>query len=90
MLIGPGWVGATDGGARRIDDTADFVRIEIATALAQDKRVIPVLHDGATMPAADTLPPEIAALAMRNALELSDAHFGADVAVLITACTAHG
>lgn len=85
VLIGPHWLGARGDSTRRIDDPADFVRIEVAQALAQGKRVIPVLHDGARMPEPAALPAAIAELAERNALEISDSHFGADVARLIAA-----
>src|SRR3954454_14884094 len=43
-LIGKSWVAAKDASAeRRLDDPADFVRIETATALKRDIPVIPVL-----------------------------------------------
>jgi len=50
-LIGPGWSHASDNqGRRRLDLANDLVRLEIATALKADKRVIPVLVGGAVMP----------------------------------------
>jgi hypothetical protein len=56
-VIGKGWLDALDEtGKRRLDNPADFVRIEIESALAQDKRVIPVLVGQAQMPRADQLP----------------------------------
>lgn len=70
-LIGDDWLGATKpDGARRLDDPADFVRIEIAHALQQGIPVVPVLAGTARMPRDTDLPPEIAALAFRNAAEL--------------------
>src|SRR5215470_6524941 len=57
VLIGREWVqSATPEGTRRLDDPADFVRVEIETAFALGLRVIPVLVEGAGMPAAATLP----------------------------------
>jgi tetratricopeptide (TPR) repeat protein len=47
--------------------------------------VIPVLIERATMPAAMDLPEDIAALAQRNALELSDVRWESDVQLLIQA-----
>ena len=39
-LIGRNWVNAADkAGARRLDDPEDFVRVEIASALASNVRV---------------------------------------------------
>src|SRR5512145_3125697 len=44
VVIGPAWsAAADDSGQRRLDQWDDFVRIEIATALKQNKLVIPVL-----------------------------------------------
>lgn len=79
-LIGPRWLNiATADGRPRLSDPADWVRIEIARALARDIRVIPVLVGGAPMPTARDLPPDLAALASRHATELRDAHFHRDV-----------
>ena len=78
-LIGNRWLSVADAaGARRLDDPDDFVRLEIEAALARDVRVIPVLVEGATMPRADELPPTLAALARRQALELSPSRFNFD------------
>src|SRR5215813_10867545 len=53
VLIGPRWLSAqTADGRRRIDDPDDLVRLEVAAALAQPILVVPVLFNGAAMPAA--------------------------------------
>jgi hypothetical protein len=83
VLIGQQWL--TTGGQRRLDDLADFVRLEIAAALKRNIRVIPVLLRGATMPAAEELPPDLAPLARRQAIEISDANFDHDIERLIRA-----
>src|SRR5918997_4612293 len=50
-VIGSGWLGALDSmGRRRLDDPADWVVTEIATALQRQIAIIPVLVDGAQMP----------------------------------------
>ena len=86
VLIGPAWLAATDGdGRRRLDDPADFVRLEIESALGHHKPVFPVLVDGAGMPAAAALPPAVARIAASNAIEIGDRHFAADVRSLLTA-----
>ena len=42
VLIGKSWATSADAaGRRRLDDPEDFVRLEIATALKRDVRVIP-------------------------------------------------
>jgi photosystem II stability/assembly factor-like uncharacterized protein len=70
-LIGRDWVTIRDAqGHRRLDDPQDFVRLEIETALAAEIPVIPLLVDGAKMPVAADLPPSLAALTLRNGLEL--------------------
>jgi hypothetical protein len=75
-VIGTQWLTVTNGeGQRRLDDPADFVRLEIEAAFARDVRVIPVLLDGARMPGAAELPASLAPLVRRQALELSHNHF---------------
>ena len=59
-IIGPLWMTSTDGqGGRRLDNPEDFVRMEIATALSRNIRVIPVLMDGALMPQSTDLPDDL-------------------------------
>jgi hypothetical protein len=56
-LIGPNWLNVRDEeDNRRLDNPADFLRIEIETALQRDIPVIPILLDGAKIPKADELP----------------------------------
>ena len=85
-VIGKGWAAARDpNGTRRLDDPDDFVRIEIASALNQGKRVIPVLVGDAHMPRPDELPEAIRPLARRNAVHLTHERFRADMQGLIKA-----
>lgn len=85
VLIGNQWLDITDPktGKRRLDNPNDFVAIEIAEALKLNIRVVPVLVEGARMPAADELPAALAALVRRNALEISDTRWDYDVQQLI-------
>jgi formylglycine-generating enzyme required for sulfatase activity len=84
VVIGPNWLGAKDeSGGRRLDNPDDFVGIEIATALARDIRVIPVLVDGARMPKASELPESLKALARRQAVDVRHTHFGHDAGALL-------
>jgi hypothetical protein len=75
VLIGPRWLTATDDEGRwRLADENDLVRLEIATALDRNIRVIPVLLQGATMPRAKDLPAEQSSLsAMRSRSETRQA-----------------
>src|SRR5215475_8516460 len=83
-LIGPNWVDAkNENGVRRLDDPKDFVRIEIASALKRDIRVIPILIDGAPMPREEELPVPLQPLARRNAVQVSHVRFGADTQGLV-------
>ena len=85
-VIGKTWITAQDAsGRRRLDDPADFVRLETASALKRDIPVIPVLVHGAGMPQAEQLPPDLADLAYRNGVELSHARWDSDVQLLIKA-----
>jgi hypothetical protein len=86
VMIGKKWLDSQDDrGGRRIDDPQDFVRMEIATALRRDIRVLPVLVQGAGMPRSDQLPGEVEALAWRNAFELRHIRWELDAAELIRA-----
>jgi len=83
-LIGRQWLTIADAtGRRRLDNPEDFVRLEIATALDRNIRVIPVLVRGATMPRSTDLPDVLKKLSRRNALEISDTRFHYDVDRLI-------
>jgi PASTA domain-containing protein/TIR domain-containing protein len=83
VMIGNEWLTADSAGHRRLDDPADFVRLETATALARGIRVVPVLVDGAVMPRADQLPKDLAPLTRRQAVELSHKQWDATTAELI-------
>jgi TIR domain len=79
-VIGGHWLSATEqGGGRRLDNPHDFVRVEIAKALERGIRVIPVLVGGATLPRPDDLPANLQPLCLRQAVEIRDANFHADV-----------
>jgi hypothetical protein len=83
-IIGPRWLTLEDdGGRRRLDDSGDYVRIELETALRRGIRVIPVLVDGATMPVAKVLPASLAELARKQAMELTAGSFKHDATRLI-------
>jgi formylglycine-generating enzyme required for sulfatase activity len=82
VLIGPDWL-VDRNNVRRLDDPEDFVRLEIATALRREIRVIPVLVPGAKMPKAEDLPPELSPLSRRQALDLSQRHWRHDIDHLI-------
>jgi hypothetical protein len=80
-LIGQDWLHATNAtGQRRLDLADDFVALEIAGALKRSEvLVVPVLVEGACMPAADELPPSIRSLAHRQAVTIRDETWDQDV-----------
>lgn len=89
VIIGERWLNCEDSGRnRRIDDPGDYVRFEVATALARPgMRVIPILVDGAQLPRADDLPAALSPLARRQALRVSRADFDSDAVSLLRALT---
>jgi len=87
-VIGRDWLTVQDPRlkCRRVDSPNDYLRLEVATALKNERvLVIPALVDRATMPAPDDLPPDLQSLARRNAVELSDQRWDSDVERLLQA-----
>jgi hypothetical protein len=80
VIIGRQWLTIGSGAARRIDEPADYVHIEVAAALNRQIPVIPVLVENASMPRPADLPPALAELAYRNAIPVrSDPDFDHDI-----------
>ena len=83
-VIDRNWINLSDAlGNRKLDAPDDFVRLEIATALGRDILVVPILEPGAKMPSAKELPQDLQALSRRNAIEVSQKYFRADVESMI-------
>lgn len=79
-IIGPEWIGPR-GGPNRLADEADFVRIEIETALRNGVTLIPVLVMRASMPPVSSLPDSLKDIVYRNAIQIDagqdfDVHIG--------------
>jgi formylglycine-generating enzyme required for sulfatase activity len=86
LLMGPNWAEIKDeAGERRLDDPNDFVRIEVATALRREIPLIPVFIDGARMPKADRLPPDLVGLPRRQGMPIDQTNWRAQTAQLIKA-----
>ncbi len=85
VVIGPQWADARDrNGALRLNDPADWVRLEVEAALANaDAQVVPVLVDGAAMPAAASLPQSLRALTEHQAFTLTVERWSSDLEALI-------
>ena len=83
-VIGPRWLTIQDHQGRpRLQNPGDFVRIEIAAALARNVAVIPVLVGGAEMPRADDLVDDLKLLARRQAFQLQPAAFRGQIELLV-------
>jgi hypothetical protein len=66
-----------------LGDTGDWVRRELREALAAGRPIVPVLLHGAAPPQRSELPPELAELADKEAVVVSDADFRDDIGRLI-------
>ena len=84
VVIGNQWLDIRDDeGRRRLFEADDLVHKEVAAALATGRPVIPVTVEDAPMPSAAKLPQELAQLARRNVLPLSDSRWDYDVGRLL-------
>jgi hypothetical protein len=74
VMIGKQWATIQDPttGQPRLFIPGDLVCYEVEMALQHNKRVIPVLVDGATMPAPNQVPTSIQPLLYKNAVKLRD------------------
>lgn len=76
---------------RRLDDKADFVRVEIEAALARNIPVIPVLIGGASLPPDSELPSSLGVITYRNGISVRpDPDFHRDMDRLIAGLQQHG
>ncbi|MEU8006743.1 toll/interleukin-1 receptor domain-containing protein [Catellatospora sp. NPDC049111] len=80
VVIGRQWLSITDDtGNRKIDQVGDWVRREVGESLVAGIPVIPVLVDGATLPRAAELPPDISALSVRQSVRLDRKQAESDI-----------
>jgi tetratricopeptide (TPR) repeat protein len=77
-LIGRRWISGDLAGPD------DQVRLELATALKLNIRVMPILVEEASMPRCDELPDDLKALAVLDTRQISDANFDADYHRLVS------
>lgn len=82
-VIGPHWIGDRDTNTLRIQDANDWVRLEVATALQRNIRVVPVLVDGAVLPKTEQLPPDLQPLLRRQTFEISNKRWRYDTDQLV-------
>jgi TIR domain len=79
-VIGKKWRGKRKPtGEYQIEDQEDFVRVEIAAALEQEKRVIPLLIGDIQFPKTADLPTSIKSLARKQAVRITHDNFNSDM-----------
>ncbi len=84
VVIGPRWLDLLN--ARAAAGAFDSVRVEIAASLKRsDVQVIPVLVNGARVPAQSALPDEMKGLTDLNAIEVRGSAWASDVERLVKA-----
>lgn len=76
-VIGDNWIEILQS---RQTQANDFVRIEIAQALARGVRIVPVVVDNAQIPSESDLPEDLKSLARLNAVRITSDSFDADIA----------
>ncbi|WP_158761845.1 toll/interleukin-1 receptor domain-containing protein [Streptomyces sp. NRRL S-146] len=90
-VLGPDWLSSSnDQGQRRLDESADLVRVELETALRLGKALIPVLVGGAGMPPGHELPPSLETLSRLQAVRLADSDWPYDFGRLLETLEGHG
>jgi tetratricopeptide (TPR) repeat protein len=93
VLIGARWLTAANRfGVRRLDHEDDWVRVEIAEALAAGKTVIPILLDGVPAPPREAFSTAktLEALADRQAVEFSSTAWEDSVDKICSLLEQHG
>ncbi len=70
VIIGDNWLDAHDASGRRLDDPADYVRIEIETAINKDVPIVPVAVGQTRLPTSEELPRALQPLAFRNGIRV--------------------
>jgi TIR domain len=85
VIIGPNWLTARDeAGRRRLDNSSDYVRMEIAESLNRKIRVLPVTLNDVRLPLRDELPAEIVDLAQRQSRVFRSRYYQADFQEIVS------
>lgn len=82
VLIDGGWLRADESGRRAVDDPDEAEHRHVATALALNVPVVPVLVEDLAMPAREDLPPDILRLSHFNPCVLRMDHWRDDFSKL--------
>jgi len=85
VVIGPEFLTRDPSGLRHLHDEDDVVRHELSLLLEARKRILPVLVEGAQLPAIDALPEELKRLVDHQAPSIDNANWKATLASMIEA-----
>lgn len=86
VIVGPRWLSITDDtGQRRLEDSSDFVRLEVVAGLENEGTiVIPLMVGGAMLPPAEDLPDALKPMVYRQSMSVrEDPDFHNDMTRLI-------
>jgi pterin-4a-carbinolamine dehydratase len=84
VAIGPDWLKIADEhGRRRLDNSKDWVRLEIASAIKRSIPILPVTFEGAKLAVPAALPPTIRNLLSHSKYEVRSDFWEQDVKVLV-------
>ncbi len=71
VVIGKNWLDISGSeGKRKIDDSRDFIRLELSTALGGEALVVPLLLENTPMPSEESLPENLKKFAYRHGVQL--------------------
>jgi hypothetical protein len=87
-IVGRDWLQLGPAGDGGINNPADFVRIEVETAIKKGVKIVPVLIGLTEMPPVKSLPPEIAAFGRVEAKRVNREYWEQDVRKLAKALEA--
>jgi hypothetical protein len=82
-VIGRNWFATSPSGGRLVDDSDDWVRLEILTALAAGVRVVPVLVVDVAEVSEPDLPDELAIMARLQFARIRDRYLIQDIGNLV-------
>ncbi len=86
VVIGPEWLRCTDADGRpRLEQEDDWVRQEVARSLERGILILPVLVDGAAMPKAHEMPPDLVDLVRSQAADLRHTSWNYDLKRIVGA-----
>jgi hypothetical protein len=89
-VMGDQWASPAGAQSRRIDNSDDYVRIEVETALRRKIPLIPIFVRGTRMPSANFFPETLKDLAFLQGLSLRpDPDFRNDVARIVSSIVDH-